>query len=119
MDAVPDRPLQIDLQRDGKVVVLTVAGSLDSIDLETVREKLEKLCAADGPCVVIDLSAMDFISPSALGMLVGEQSLARGHKGRISLVNPCPEIRRMLQTTRLDEVFAIYDSVEAAKTSGL
>jgi anti-sigma B factor antagonist len=64
--------------------------------------------------VVLDLSSVEFMDSSGLGSLV---SVARmmGGKNNLRVVCPHGAVRDLFRLTRMDQAFAIFDSVEAAR----
>jgi anti-anti-sigma factor len=50
------------------------------------------------------------VDSSGLGALIAARKSARERGGSISLVSPPPVVRRLLGSTQLHDVFAIYDS---------
>jgi anti-sigma B factor antagonist len=95
-------------QVDGCALVL--AGG--EIDGRTVHAFHEAVTEAAGLAshVVIDLDAVTFVDSSGLGALIAARKSARERGGSISLVSPPPVVRRLLGSTQLHDVFAIYDS---------
>jgi anti-anti-sigma factor len=59
------------------------------------------------PRVALDLGAVEFLSSVALAALVVLHKRVRGAGGHLSLVNPQPHVRRVLQVCRLDRVLDI------------
>lgn len=68
-----------------------------------------------GP-VVLDLSAVTFLDSSGLGALVSVMKIL-GQKDRLRLAGLQPVVEKVLRLTRMDKVFAIYDSVADALSS--
>lgn len=64
--------------------------------------------------VIIDLSQVTFVDSSGLGALIVARKSARQGGGSMSLVSPPAVVRRLLGSTQLHDVFAIYDSVDEA-----
>lgn len=63
--------------------------------------------------VLLDLEWVSFIDSTGLGVLVG--LLKRlGSSGKIAVVGAKPAVLRLFQLTRLEELFNICDSEEAA-----
>lgn len=60
--------------------------------------------------VLLDLTAVTDIDAHGLGALVSSLTTLERHGGQMALVAPSDRIRRLLAITRLDTVFAIYDS---------
>jgi anti-anti-sigma factor len=89
-------------------VVVAVAGELD---LETAPEVWDVLAHAleDGGLVAIDLSGVTFMDSQGLNLLVRAHKRATFNGGRLVLRAPRPQARKVLQLTKLDEVFEIED----------
>jgi anti-anti-sigma factor len=64
--------------------------------------------------VVIDLAQVTFVDSSGLGALIVARKSARQGGGSMSLVSPPAVVRRLLGSTQLHDVFAIYDSLDEA-----
>jgi len=50
-----------------------------------------------------------------LGSLIMAHSTCKEHKGRLAIVNPQPAVMKIFITTRLDQLFTIFESQEQAK----
>ena len=109
-----DRPLQLDVRRDGEKLVVSAHGCVDVLDAPQLQEQLEELIPQTHQIVVLDLSDVDFIGPDGLDALLEVRKALQPHHAHIRLVHPNPEIRRMLQVTRLSEILPIFDTVEQA-----
>ena len=97
----------------GGCAVVRVGGEIDT---RTAHRLDEAVTQASGlaPDVVIDLSQVTFVDSSGLGALIVARNTAREGRGSVSLVSPPPVVRRLLGSTRLHDVFAIYDSLDEA-----
>jgi anti-sigma B factor antagonist len=109
-----DRPLQLDVRRENGNVVISAHGNIDVLDAPMLQEQLQELVRESRRLVVLDLSDLDFIGPDGLDVLLTVRKALKVHKGQIRLVHPHPEIRRMLQVTRLTKILPIFDTVEQA-----
>lgn len=113
-DGMRDPVTGID-QRDGGVVV-SLAGELDLYNAPQLRTALLAECAAAPERLVVDLSEVEFIDSTALGILI-EARRRLGGTDAFLLAAPGLETRRALETSGLDRHFAVHDSVDAALTS--
>lgn len=98
---------RIDEERPRReVVVLAVHGD---VDLHVEGELRNRLSTAidDGPALVVDLSGVSFVDSTALGVLLGGMKRLRAKGGRLRLVVPRGEVRRIFEVTLLDRVFAL------------
>jgi anti-sigma B factor antagonist len=96
---------------DGAVVV-QLAGELDLYNAGDVRRALLD-SITDDVRVVVDLSEVDFIDSTALGVLVEARSRLPDGR-RFLLAAPGLETRRALEVSGLDRHFAVHDSVDEA-----
>lgn len=106
--------LKLDVQRDGDVAVLTLHGSAGMDQVKKLDHELQSLAAQKTPVIVLNLTDMEFICSSGLGAIIAGHLKCRHHQGQIRVVNPQPEVRNLLETTRLTKIFPIYDTVEQA-----
>jgi anti-sigma B factor antagonist len=60
--------------------------------------------------VLLDMTAVTDIDAHGLGALVSSLTTLERQGGQMALIAPSDRIRRLLTITRLDTVFAIYDS---------
>lgn len=109
-----DRSLQLDVRRDEGGVVISAHGSADVRDAPRLQEQLQQLIQQTRQVIVLDLSDLNFIGPDGLDVLLTVRKALQAHHGQIRLVHPNPEIRRMLQVTRLSEILPIFDTVAQA-----
>ena len=97
---------------DGACVV-RLAGELDLYNADAVREALFG-AASDGPDrLVVDLSEVEFIDSTALGVLIEARTRLENRKAFL-LAAPGLETRRALQISGLDRHFAVHDTVPEA-----
>ncbi|SUZ83844.1 uncharacterized protein METZ01_LOCUS36698 [marine metagenome] len=97
--------------RDG-CVVLVLIGELDLAGAPRLRQAVVAEAAAGERHVVLDLTAVDFIDSTGLGVVVGALRRLRTHDGELSVVCPEPRLRRVFEMCDLDRVFTLYGSVD-------
>lgn len=71
----------------------------------------------DHPRVVINMECVEFLATTALAKLISCNEKIVGKDGRTSLCCVHPNVAEVLEITRFDELFNIYDSEEAAVES--
>ena len=103
--------------KDG-VAIVQLAGELDLYNAPTVREALKE-ATEDGPeRVVVDLSEVEFIDSTALGVLIEARSRFANRRAFL-LAAPGLETRRALEISGLDRHFAVHESVDSAVSADL
>ncbi len=102
---------------DGACVV-QLAGELDLYNAAPVRDALFEACSNGPKRIVVDLSRVDFIDSTALGVLIEARTKLANRKAFL-LAAPGRETRRALQISGLDRHFSVHDTVEDALESEL
>ncbi len=97
----------------GGAVVVGPVGEVDLQHSPRLRKVLTELML-DQRRVVVDMSRVDYIDSSGIAGLVEAYQMARRGGGSFTLASVSAPAMRVLQLARLDTVFAIADSVEAA-----
>jgi len=93
---------------------LTVTGEIDMATAPRFRQRLLAVISAGTQNVVIDLSGVDFIDSTGLGVLMGAAKRVRSTGGDIRLVMAGSRLADLIELTRLDRVLDVFDSVSAA-----
>jgi anti-sigma B factor antagonist len=87
---------------DGQLVEL--AGRLDVLGAATAREALHRALRDGEGELVVDLSEVELLDATGLGVLVGTHRRARMAGRRLVLRNVAPRVARLLALTRVDRI---------------
>ena len=79
-----------------------------------MMERMVEVADASTQVIVVDMSRLDFIESTGLGAIIAGHLRLRHHQGEMRLVSPSTPILRLLELTRLTQLFHVYPSVEAA-----
>jgi anti-sigma B factor antagonist len=110
--------MELQIHEDGSVTVLTVTGDLVIGDAESQFKKTVTRLLEEGHTrLLVDLSGVGFLDSSGLGALVRALTQSQKEGGQTKLLHAGPQIRKLLQMTKLDSVFEIHDDMEAAVSS--
>ncbi|GAA4211341.1 STAS domain-containing protein [Actinocatenispora rupis] len=88
--------------RQDRHAVVRLAGRLDAHTTGTVRDRLHAAVREGDGLLLIDLSALDTIDVTGLGVLVGTHRLAERAGRPIALRGTPRRLARLLHVTRLD-----------------
>jgi anti-sigma B factor antagonist len=110
--------LSIDLKTEngGSSLVLKLRGSLDLATAPTVRAALSDATEKGGPDLIVDLTHLEFLDSTGLGVLIGAHRRAAERGGSFRLIVSDGPISRLLNITGLIGVFAVYHSMEDARS---
>ncbi len=77
----------------------------------------EALDAEKGADVVVDLTRVDIMNSSGLGMLVAASRSVKAAGGTLAIAGANEALQKLLRMTRLDTVFAQYETRDDAVES--
>ncbi len=107
--------LDISITQEAQAILIRLNGSADMQEANMLNQQLEKVFEQKCYTLIIDLSGLKFTSSMGLGSLIKAHSTCTENMGRLAMVNPQPAVLKILQTTRLDQLFTIFESLEEAK----
>jgi len=104
------------IRRDGKVAILELHGVLDVEGAPTLQAALRTVLDEEGggTSVIVDLADVPFMDSSGLGVLIGAYRRLNGIGGRIALLNAASAVRTVLELTRTERLFEMYDTLAEA-----
>lgn len=106
--------LTLEDRRQGDATILDVAGEVDVYTAPKLREKLVELVSEGNYHLIVDMTKVDFLDSTGLGVLVGGLKRVRSHDGSLELVCNQERILKIFRITGLTKVFPIYDSLDEA-----
>jgi anti-sigma B factor antagonist len=101
----------------GDCAVLRVAGEVDLYTAPLLRERIRELAASGAVHLIADLTQVDYLDSTGLGVLVGGLKRLREDGGSLALVIATPRILRIFQIIGLTRAFDIWPSVTDAITA--
>jgi len=94
------------------LVVQVCSPRLDASQAPQFKEEIASRMASGHTKLVLDFSLVDFIDSTGLGALVN--CMKRLGKGQISIVGVKGAVSRLFALTRMDRVFDLYPTMDAA-----
>jgi anti-sigma B factor antagonist len=99
---------------DGDCAVLRITGELDAYTAPFLRDRMRDLTAVGVRHIIADLSRVDFLDSTGLGVLVGGLKRFREHGGSLAPVVTKTSILKIFQITGLTSVLPPRSSVADA-----
>jgi anti-sigma B factor antagonist len=99
---------------DDRWSVARVAGELDVATSPRLRELLVTALTEGRRHLVLDLTGVQFLDSTGLGVIVGLLKRARTLGGDLRIVCPNGSVRRVFEITALDRTMPLSDTVDAA-----
>ena len=109
--------LEITKSLVGDVAVLAVAGDLDVNCLSLLRDEMEDAREEGHANVVLDLSGTEYVTSTAVGLVVKQWKELRDHGGDLKLCGVSPFIRKTLAMLGVERIVEIHATPEEAAAS--
>ena len=108
---------QIAFENFEDALYIRLSGEIDHHSAVGVRVQIdEKLLAERPKTVYLDLSEIDFMDSSGLGLIMGRLATANRYGGQLILFDPSQAARRMIRLAALDRVIPIQYSDEEERS---
>lgn len=108
------RECVIQLEQRDDLDILHLDGALDAYSFPRLDTTLSKLREHNHNRVVLDCTALDYISSAALGALIGFARRAREGHGDLKLVGLSKKIYTIVELLGFHKILEIYPTVEEA-----
>ncbi|MCC4594037.1 STAS domain-containing protein [Xanthomonas campestris pv. phormiicola] len=103
--------LQIDPTQDRRQRI-TLSGRLDTHTYQALDEALAPLLATQITTLVLDLSHLDYISSAGIRSIFKARKVLAARDGRVLVVNPQPQIRKVFDVVKAVPLNEIFTSVQ-------
>lgn len=87
---------------------LLVSGEIDVFTAPKLRERLLPLCQ-DGETVIVDLSNVDYIDSTGLGVFIGAYKIQQTSSGKMILIGVNKRLSRLFRITGLQNIIEIKE----------
>jgi anti-sigma B factor antagonist len=106
--------MEITEARINDISLLELSGRLDATCSGQLKDAVSAMIDAQKMKILIDLSAVNFIDSSGLGILVGCMRSATKAGGKLKITSLQENPQKLFEVTRLDRVFEIFDNRDSA-----
>lgn len=106
-------PLTIQLEPGDGHWTLTLVGELDYSECAAFRMTIDRILKDSPASTVVDLSRLDYLDSSGLGLLLSLSKEYSAHGGRLVLVTN-DAVNNILDLTRLSGIFSTAASMDEA-----
>ncbi len=103
-----------DREQDGIVILEPKGKIMGGPDATLLNDKLHEIIEAGQKRVVIDLSQVNWMNSTGLGILISTLTTLRNNDGELKLANVTEKIQSLLVITKLAPVFDSFDTIDDA-----
>jgi anti-sigma B factor antagonist len=105
------------LEKSGIVIIRIVGKTLGGPDATQVSEKMHELINSGKNKLAVDMSSVERMNSSGLGILIGCLMAVRKKSGDIRLFKLQEKPRELLRMTKLNCVFEVFEKEDEAVES--
>ncbi len=97
--------MEINLNNKGNVVEIKVKGDIEMMTIKEFKEKLLDIGENNDVDITLDLSEVDYIDSSGVGVLISLNKIQRKKGKKLELTKVSPKFLNVLKLSSLAEVF--------------
>jgi anti-sigma B factor antagonist len=90
--------------------LIELEGEVDVYTAPQLKQQMIQLLEAGTKQMAVDLTKVEYLDSTALGVLIGGLKRMRERDGNLALICPSPRIRRVFEITGLDKIFDIFST---------
>ena len=104
-------------ERDG-VIILELSGRLVyGTEVDSLSQEVKWLLGDNKSKIVLDFENVTYCDSSGLGCLASVSVSIRNQGGEVAFVHPSERVKKLLEVTRMNTVFQIFESIDDALAS--
>ncbi len=117
MCAARDRKPGFDSEFTGTILKIKLRGEIDHHSAVAVRVAIDDMIKSKRPCeLLIDMSAVDFMDSSGLGLIMGRYNTMKEIGGTVVVTDPSPATEKIMNLAGLERIVKItHSSVKRAQ----
>jgi len=100
-----------------ETVVMRLAGELTMSEGEALKKELVELASRDRTRIVMDLTGLNFIDSSGLGILLWAMKNMRQRDGDLRLFGLTKMVKEVFEITELRQAFKVFETEKDALAS--
>ncbi len=99
---------QITYEEKREGLVIHVCGEIDHHSAVKVRTEMdEKILSARPSRVLLELSSVDFMDSSGLGLIMGRFALVKKYGGELCVLDPSPAVLKIMHLARMERMVTV------------
>ncbi|MDN4606321.1 STAS domain-containing protein [Sporosarcina highlanderae] len=99
--------LQVNILEDNSVQYFKVVGEIDAFTAPVLKERLATVQSVQGLKAQLDLSEVDYMDSTGLGVFVGFYKAVTANGGHVKITGLNRRLNRLFEITGLDEIIDI------------
>ena len=102
---------QVSFEARQDAFVIRVCGEIDHHSAVSVRTGIDAKLTAERPKkVFLELSAVEFMDSSGLGLIMGRYALVKQYGGTLSVLDPSPAVLKIIKLAGMERMVSVLRS---------
>ncbi|WP_303867031.1 STAS domain-containing protein [Acetobacterium wieringae] len=93
-----------------KTSMVSIKGEIDIYSIEKFREIIEERIKTQAPEIILDCSELSYMDSTGMGVLIELRNKTKEMGQKIIMMNPRPNIKKLLSLTGVDKIIEIVDN---------
>jgi anti-sigma B factor antagonist len=106
--------MSIRIKYEEDYVIVLPDEEIEVYNISEIKEVLFDIIEKGNRRLIMDMSRVEYIDSSGLGVLVSVLKKVKHAEGKLVLISPKSSVKQILSLTNLDKVFNIQDNLENA-----
>ena len=104
-------------QKRNDTLYVVIDGDIDHHSAKYIREAIDREIFLTRPTVMmLELSRVDFMDSSGLGLILGRYTRMKEIKGILKLSRPTPQIIKILSLAGVDKLIPIVNEIQEVQS---
>lgn len=109
--------METEIRHDNNITTISVKGSVDALTAADLTHSINRQIDDNHVNLVIDLTALEFMSSAGLRSLLGAVKETRSHGGDLRIVSTNPGIDKVLKMSGFHNIAKVFTSQADATAS--
>lgn len=101
------------ITRNQRTVTVKLSGEIDHHSIRDIREEIDKMLDQTGAVnVAFDMTDVNFMDSSGIGLLMGRYKRVRSYGGQVIIIGATPSVKRILKMSGIGDIMIMVDKME-------
>lgn len=107
--------MQLHFKFVDRTLIISIVGEIDHHTAEDIRDRVDsRIDSTAARNIIFDFAGVGFMDSAGIGVIIGRYKKLSPGGGKVAIVNPVSNIRRVLEISGILRIARIFDSVDTA-----
>ncbi|MDD2480791.1 MAG: anti-sigma F factor antagonist [Lutispora sp.] len=107
--------MQVSFETCNNILIIKLTGELDHHSCNYTRDEIDnKIIAKNPKNIIFDMSNLNFMDSSGIGVIIGRYKLIASNGGKVGITSMKPPIKRIYEICGLKRIIPSFENKKAA-----